>query len=140
MPTGGYSSSISSRLAAEPPGERHAAGLEADQRELVEAVVALDDLVGHPPERPVHVVGVHHPGPGHENAPVGGRGPALAFGHRPGRLLVRAGLTGPASRSAGEGSRARGHGRVAVNVNWRWLIGVSGVEDGATTGSPSLGA
>ena len=37
----------------------------------VEAVVALDDLVGHPPDGPAHVVGVHDLAPGNENAPEG---------------------------------------------------------------------
>ena len=49
----------------------------------VEPVVALDDLVGHPPDRPLHVVGVHDLGPGNENAPVRGRGASFAFGQRP---------------------------------------------------------
>ena len=40
---------------------------------LVEAVVALDDLVGDAGDGPAHVVGVHDLGPGNENAPVRGR-------------------------------------------------------------------
>ena len=67
------------------------------------AVVALDDLVGHAPDRPAHVVGVHDLGPGNENAPVRGRRAAFAFGQA-GVLPVRAGLTGPASRSGVEGT------------------------------------
>ena len=40
-------------------GHRHAPGLEPDQDHAVEAVVALDDLVGHPPDGSTDVVGVH---------------------------------------------------------------------------------
>ena len=60
----------------------HAAGLQADHHQLVETVVALEDLVGHPPQRPMDVVGVHHLGPGNENAPVGARQASFAFCHR----------------------------------------------------------
>ena len=52
---------------------------------------------------PLHVVGVHHPGPGNENAPVRGRRCVVLVRPR-GILPVRAGLTGPASRSDEDGS------------------------------------
>ena len=45
------------RASASRCGERHAAGLQADQHDVVEAVVALDDLVGHAGDGPLHVVG-----------------------------------------------------------------------------------
>ena len=72
-------------LGAERLGEPHAATLEADQSDAVEAAVALDDLVRHPGDGPAHVV-------------------------RPEDLLAacshgcscRTGLTGPASRSTAE--------------------------------------
>ena len=54
---------------------------------LVEPVVVLDDLVGHPPDRPPHVVGVHDLAPGNKNAPVGGRGASFAFGHQAASFL-----------------------------------------------------
>jgi hypothetical protein len=76
-------------------GHADAAGLEADEHEVVEPVVVLEDLVGHPPDRPPHVVGVHDLAPGNKNAPVGGRGASFAFGHVP-CPSCRPGLTGPA--------------------------------------------
>ena len=54
----------------------------------VEAVVALDDLVGHPPDGPPHVVGVHHLAPGNENAPVRGR--RASFALRPWAVVLPA--------------------------------------------------
>ena len=57
----------------EAPGERDAAGLQTDEHDVVEAVVALDDLVGHAPDGPLDVVGVHDPAAGNKNAPVRGR-------------------------------------------------------------------
>ena len=57
----------------QPAGQRDAAGLQTDQDDAVEAMVALDDLVGHAPDGPVDVVGLHDPAPGNKNAPVGGR-------------------------------------------------------------------
>ena len=61
-------------------------------------MVALDDLVAHPPDGPPDVVFVHDLGPGNENAPIRGRRAAFSFGQA-GVLPVRTGLTGPASRS-----------------------------------------
>ena len=43
--------------AASALGQRHAAGLQADEDDAVEAVVALDDLVGDAGDGPAHVVG-----------------------------------------------------------------------------------
>ena len=43
----------------EPPGERHAARADADQRELLEAAVALEDLVGDAREGTPDADGVH---------------------------------------------------------------------------------
>ena len=61
-------------------GQRDAAGLQADEDDAVEAVVALDDLVGDAGDGPAQVLGVHHLGPGSENAPVRGRRSAFSFG------------------------------------------------------------
>ena len=44
----------------ETPGDRHAAGPDADQAELLDAAVALENLVRDARERSVHAVGVHH--------------------------------------------------------------------------------
>ena len=46
--------------------------------------------MGHAPGGPTHVVGVHHPAPGNENAPGGAREPSFAFRHRRSFLSVRA--------------------------------------------------
>ena len=54
-------------------GQRDPARLQPDEDHPVEAVVALHDLVAHPPDGPADVVGVHHLRPGNENAPVRGR-------------------------------------------------------------------
>ena len=48
------------RMAGEPPGERHAARADADQRQLLQAAVALEDLVRDARQRPPDAVGVHH--------------------------------------------------------------------------------
>ena len=77
--------------------ERDAAGLEADEHDVVEPVVVLDDLVSHAPHGPLHVLGVHHPFPGNKNAPVRGRQSTFSFSHC--TSPVRTGLTEPASRS-----------------------------------------
>ena len=53
------SSSISSRVAAKRVCQLHAAGLQADDDQLVEPVVALEDLVRHAPQGTMDVVGVH---------------------------------------------------------------------------------
>ena len=45
------------------------AGVQADEHDVVGAVVALDDLVGDAGERPAQVVGVEHAGPEHETTP-----------------------------------------------------------------------
>ena len=82
-PTGGVVPSISPQGVGQRVGQADAAGLHADEHHAVEAVVALDDLVGHPPDGSPHVVGVHHLAPGNENAPVRGRRASFAFGHGP---------------------------------------------------------
>ena len=60
----------------------HAAGLQADQDHVVEAAVALGDLVGHAGRRPVDVGGREDLGVGNENATQRSGMAALAFGHR----------------------------------------------------------
>ena len=116
VPTGGVGAVDLGQGLGEGLGHQHAAGLQPDEDHVVEAVVALDDLVGHPPDGPADVVGVHDLGPGNENAPVRGRGASFAFGQA-GVLPVRAGLTGPASRSGAEGSTpVEGEGPQPVGV------------------------
>ncbi len=61
--------------------ERNAAGLQADEDDVVEPVVVLDDLVGHAPHGPLHVLRAHHPFPGNKNAPVRGRQSTFSFSH-----------------------------------------------------------
>src|SRR5919106_2473764 len=48
---------------AQPVGEWHAARVDADERHPLEVVVALDDLVGDPRQRPLDRVGVEEPLP-----------------------------------------------------------------------------
>ena len=79
-----------------PRGQGHAAGLQADQHDVLDAAVALDDLVRHPRQGPLDVGGSEDLGVGHEHAPEGSRMTALAFGHC---SSCRVGLTGPTSRS-----------------------------------------
>ena len=76
-------------------GDGNAAGLEADDDQLVDAVVALDDLMGHAAYSATHVVSGHDSCVGNENAPERGRHPPLAFGHGP-VSSIRTSLTGPA--------------------------------------------
>ncbi len=57
--------------AAEALGERDAARVDADERDRVEVVVALDDLVGDPRERPLDRFAVQ------QDAPVRGYGRAM---------------------------------------------------------------
>ena len=60
-PTGtGCSGSMPWRTRAERIGDPDAAALQAHQHHPVEAVVALDDLVGDASERPTDVVGTEH--------------------------------------------------------------------------------
>ena len=42
----------------EPPGDRHAARADADERQLVDAAVALDDLVRDAGRATRHAIGV----------------------------------------------------------------------------------
>ena len=81
LPGGTAVPSICSSVSARRLAERDAAGLQADQDDVVETVVVLDDLVGHPPDGPLHVVGRHDPLPGNKNAPVRGRQSTFAFSH-----------------------------------------------------------
>ncbi len=62
-------------------GQGHSPGLEPDQLDRGESVVGLDDLMGHTSNRPGDSIGVHHPGVGAEDAPVGRCSATLAFGH-----------------------------------------------------------
>ena len=102
-------------------GEGHAAGLEPDQHHLVEPVVALEDLVRHPPHGPAHVVGVEHLGAGRKTPPYGGvlrrsrsanRGPPRVLSVRVSQDPLH-GQTGTvAARPAMYAHRRRGgHGR-----------------------------
>lgn len=72
-------------------GERHAAGLNADQHDVT-PFVAFYDLVRHPPEGPTHVGGVHHLWHGdprrNETAPAGTANSLLM-------ATLLPGLTGP---------------------------------------------
>ena len=79
--------------AREPLRERHAARLDADERDLVEARVRLDDLVRDPRERPRERVGVEEELPGcldraHGAAGVDGPGTCVI-------VSLLSGLTGP---------------------------------------------
>ena len=46
------------------PRNRHAARPDADERQLLDAAVALENLVRDARERAAHAVGVHHDGHG----------------------------------------------------------------------------
>src|SRR5439155_7140685 len=50
--------------AGQPAGERHAARADADQRELLDTAIALDDFVRDPGQRTPHAIRVHHHGHG----------------------------------------------------------------------------
>ena len=85
-------------------GDRQTPGVEADEEDVAGAVVALDDLVGDPGERPPQVVGVEHPGPEQKRTPVRGLGGAPRLrgrrsGAGRGHVLLRGDLTGSPSRS-----------------------------------------
>jgi hypothetical protein len=43
-----------------PPRQRHAAGPDADHRQIIEAAVALENLVGNAGQRPAHAIGIHY--------------------------------------------------------------------------------
>ena len=76
-------------------GDPCAALLQTHDHDAVEAVIALDDLVGDAGEGPAHVVGAEH------------GSTVVLLGRRPVRIGVRhvvpprMGLTGPISRSSG---------------------------------------
>ena len=42
------------------PRQRHAARADADERELLDAAISLEDFVRDPGEGPRHPVGIHH--------------------------------------------------------------------------------
>jgi hypothetical protein len=65
------------------PGQRHAAGADADEGQLLDAAVALDDLVGDAGQRPRHADGVDHQR--HAKPPQGGARPPAAQQWRPER-------------------------------------------------------
>jgi hypothetical protein len=76
-------------------GDGNTASLEADYYQLVDTVVALNDLMSHAAYGATHVVSGHDSCVGDENAPERGRHPPLAFGHGP-VSSIRTSLTGPA--------------------------------------------
>ena len=82
-------------------GQGDPAGLEADQDDVVDAAVALDDLVRHARQGALDVGGGQDLGVGHEHAPEGSRMTALAFGHC---SSCRVSLTGLTSRSGAQPS------------------------------------
>ena len=51
---------MSRMMGREPSRERHAARPDADQRELLDAAVALEDLVRDARQRATDAVGVHY--------------------------------------------------------------------------------
>ena len=75
-------------------GDPHAAPLQTDEHQSVEAAVALDDLMADPGQRPAQVVDGQHLVAGMKNAPDRGRGSRRWFAHL--MVLLRTGLTGPA--------------------------------------------
>ena len=76
-------------------GNGNATGLEADDDQLVDTVVVLNDLMGHAAYGATHVVSGHDSCVGNENAPERGRHPPPTFGHGP-VSSIRTSLTGPA--------------------------------------------
>ena len=61
-PVGTSSPLISLQRAREPPGDRHAARADADERDLVEAAIAFEDFVSDARQRAGHAVGIHYLG------------------------------------------------------------------------------
>ena len=51
---------VAAMIAREAPGERHAARADADEREVVDAAVALENLVRDARQRASDAVGIHH--------------------------------------------------------------------------------
>ena len=84
-------------------GQGHAAPLDAQQHQVVDALVGLDDLVGHALDGPVHLAGVHDHGffgEIHDAPRVGGSGAVAALG------------TGSHRRRVGLRRAEKGHGAV----------------------------
>ena len=79
-------------------GEGHPAGLQADEHDVLETVVALDDLVGDAGQRPLDVLSGEDLDPRNED-PTSRWGQS-AFSLCQGSSTVRSGLSGPASRSS----------------------------------------
>ena len=77
-------------------GEGHATRLEPHQDDVLDAPVALDDLVRHAGQGAQDVGRTEDLGVGHEHAPEGSRMTAFAFGHC---SSCRVSLTGLTSRS-----------------------------------------
>ncbi len=75
----------------DPPRERHAATLDADQQQAVRARLLLDDLMGEADRRATDLVGGHDPASGHTLLPA-------SLGHT-------GGLTGPRPKGQCEGYR-----------------------------------
>jgi hypothetical protein len=51
--------------------QRHAAGTDADERQLLDAPVALEHFVRDSRQRPAHAVGIHHDRHGEPPARIG---------------------------------------------------------------------
>jgi len=98
-------------------GDGDAPGVEADEHDVVGAVVALDDLVGDAGVGPAQRVGVEHLGPtgersgrapGHKKTtPVGGRGVFRLHRITRAHEILRGNLAGSPSRSPQ--ANTRGH-------------------------------
>jgi hypothetical protein len=54
----------------QPAGERHAPAADADQRQLLDPAMALDDLVRDPGQGLAHAIAVHHKGHGGTSAEI----------------------------------------------------------------------
>ena len=81
-------------VVRERAGERGAAGVNADNHQVLKGSVALDDLVGDPGQRPPHVVGGHDRLPRHKSnlLPAGKRllCATMHFPCRPHRTRLKA--------------------------------------------------
>ena len=72
-----------SQSRSESTGKRDTPGLQSDEDNIVETMVAFDDLVRHAPGGPLHVFCGHYPGSGNKNASIGRRQSSFAFSQVP---------------------------------------------------------